>query len=369
MQNDKLTELISRHLSGEASEEELAQLHAHLANHPQDQYFFDILSNYWQSHNNDNNPNDTTASGNHFNQLMEKALREDEETPIVVQRPLVHLMKRRWWQYAAAAVLIIGPAYWLWSGSSKTATATTSPKKNEITANKGARSKLRLPDGTTVWLNSDSKLTYNDHFNGSVREVELTGEGFFDVVKDPRHPFIVHTSGIDIRVLGTAFNVKSYPQSNTIEATLIRGLIEVARKDSPDGPKVYLHPHEKLVYRKEDSTFTATTDKSHVTANATETNMAISSVPHNLPDSTLPETAWVYNKLMFNGESFQEMADKMERWFNVKMVLEDEKVANYRFRVIFENETIEQALQALQLTASFNYKINQDHEVHIYKTR
>ncbi len=368
MQNDKLTELISRHLSGEASEEELEQLHAHLAAHPQDQYFFDILSNYWQSHNNDIQPNDTTASGSHFNQLMEKALREEQEAHTIHYRPLVHLMRKRWWQYvAAAAVFIAGPTYLLWPANSKTAT-TSAPKKNEITAHKGARSKLRLPDGTTVWLNSDSKLTYNDHFNGPVREVELTGEGFFDVVKDPSHPFIVHTSGIDIRVLGTAFNVKSYPQSNTIEATLIRGLIEVARKDSPDGPKVYLHPHEKLVYRKEDSTFSASVDKPHA-ASTTETNMAISSVPRNQPDSTLPETAWVYNKLMFNGESFGEMADKMERWFNVKMVLEDEKVANYRFRVIFENETIEQALHALQLTASFNYKINQDHEVHIYKTR
>src|SRR5437773_11061947 len=132
---------------------------------------------------------------------------------------------------------------------------------NEIEAKKGARSYMLLPDGTKVWLNSDSKLEYKDNFNDSIREVTLSGEAYFDVVKDAAHPFIVHTSDIDIRVLGTAFNVKSYPKESSIETTLIHGLIEVTNKKLPGSPKVILNPHEKLVFRKQENRQLPVTDK------------------------------------------------------------------------------------------------------------
>jgi ferric-dicitrate binding protein FerR (iron transport regulator) len=94
--------------------------------------------------------------------------------------------------------------------------------------------------------------------------------------------------------------------------------------------------------------------------------MAIAVLPKNLPDSAMKETSWVYNKLIFEGENFRELASKMERWFNVKISFQDQKITAYRFRGVFGHENISEALQALQLTASFNFKIN-NNEVYIYK--
>ena len=118
--------------------------------------------------------------------------------------------------------------------------------KNEIATLPGTHSKTILPDGSTVWLNAGSKLTYNKNFNTATREVELSGEAYFDVKKDEHHPFIIHTSAMHIKVLGTAFNVKSYPGDKSSETSLIRGSIEVTMNNRPQ-EKIILHPSEKLV--------------------------------------------------------------------------------------------------------------------------
>jgi ferric-dicitrate binding protein FerR (iron transport regulator) len=244
-----------------------------------------------------------------------------------------------------------------------------SAKASEVISKPGARTKLLLPDGTEVWLNSGSKLNYQKDFNTSFREVELEGEAFFDVVKDPEHPFIVHTSGIDVKVLGTVFNVKSYPQDETIEATLLRGIIEVTRKDNPNSPKVILRPNEKLIFNKQLSTTSLNTRpaKSADTKQLKiEPDISVAPIPKNIPDSEKIETSWVYNRLVFNGDSFQELAEKMERWYNIKIVFKSDDLFKYRFKGVFEKETIQEAMDALKLTARFSYKIK-DNEIDLYK--
>jgi len=115
--------------------------------------------------------------------------------------------------YAAAVIGISATGWLVYQISQPNLTRENkSAKASEVISKPGARTKLLLPDGTEVWLNSGSKLNYKKDFNTHFREVELEGEAFFDVVKDAAHPFIVHTSGIDVKVLGTVFNVKSYPQ-------------------------------------------------------------------------------------------------------------------------------------------------------------
>jgi ferric-dicitrate binding protein FerR (iron transport regulator) len=93
--------------------------------------------------------------------------------------------------------------------------------------------------------------------------------------------------------------------------------------------------------------------------------IAITAVEKNVPDSNKVETSWMYNKLVFNGDSFRDLAVKMERWYNIKIFFKDERLYKYRFAGVFASETVEEALGALQLTASFTYKIN-DHEIELY---
>jgi ferric-dicitrate binding protein FerR (iron transport regulator) len=189
-------------------------------------------------------------------------------------------------------------------------------------------------------------------------------------VKDAVHPFIVHTSGIDVRVLGTVFNVKSYPQDETIETTLLRGIIEVTRPNNPNSPKVILRPNEKLIFSKQlpdtGSLHTVSARAADAKQLTLKPDISVTPILKNVPDSDKIETSWVYNRLVFSGDSFQELAEKMERWYNVKIIFKNDNLLHYRFKGAFANETVREALNALQLTAKFNYQINEN-EIEIYK--
>ena len=168
--------------------------------------------------------------------------------------------------------------------------------------------------------------------------------------------------------MGTAFVVKSYPQDETVETTLLRGIIEVSRKDYPDDPKVILKPNEKLIFSKqlENEVHHHTNDTSGNYKTTAIGEISVAAVSITIPDSNKVETSWVYNRLVFDGDSFQELAEKMERWYNVKITFSNNELLHYRFKGAFANETIKEALNALQLTANFSYKIN-NNEINLFK--
>jgi ferric-dicitrate binding protein FerR (iron transport regulator) len=121
---------------------------------------------------------------------------------------------------------------------------------------------------------------------------------------------------------------------------------------------VILRPHEKLVYNKEEQNIATQSTNPDVTPPSAETGISVTTVPKDKPDSILKETSWVYNKLVFDGDRFDELALRLERWYNVHITFKQERLKQYRFKGTFENETVEQALEALKLTVPFNYKIN-----------
>ena len=360
MSTDRLAQLIARKFSGEASEEELQELQVYLKEHPQASNFFGIFNEYWSMV--PHKDTDQIQEEIHFQQILaiaEKKRGEEMPEPEHIEIPESSpLFTMRRLLVAASLIALMVSGYFIYSASRRSL-----PDKpvalNEIEAKKGIRSYLTLPDGTKVWLNSDSKLEYQDNFNDTVREVNLTGEAFFDVVKDKGRPFIVHTSDIDIRVLGTAFNVKSYPRESSIEATLIHGLIEVTSKKEAASPRLLLHPHEKLVYVKNCSKPSA-----HKIA-TTVKPFTVAPLPKNIDDTSLVETSWVYNKLIFDGETFREIALKMERWYNVKILFKNEKVASIPIHYTIENETVKEALKAMQYIEDFTFKIKAN-EIEIY---
>jgi transmembrane sensor len=363
MLNDRIAGLIARKLSGEATAEELQQLTDHMQSNPSDQYFEELLASYWNLQQENSHQHDP-YSDIHFKNILELA---DEKLSDIV--PVIEIgddgiyqQKRKIWvKRLSIAVVISGIVF----GTLKfipqhdKVASHNQGQENEVVAKKGARSKLILPDGSQVWLNSETKLIYLDNFNDSLREVELEGEAYFNVIKDIKKPFIVHTSGIDIHVTGTAFNVKSYTAEPTIETTLIQGTIEVIRKNEPDAPRLILRPHQKLVFSKgEGKQVKKNGAISEVNVSKPNAAISITALPKNIPDTSIIETSWIYNKLLFEGERFSELAKRMERWFNIKIVFKNDKVANYRLRGSFVNETIDEALQALQLSVAFSYKIN-----------
>jgi hypothetical protein len=145
-------------------------------------------------------------------------------------------------------------------------------------------------------------------------------------------------------------------------------MIEVTRKDNPNTPRVILKPNEKLVFNKQlPATIRPGRSWDSVSARppAAMPDMAVNSIRLDIPDSNKVETAWMYNRLVFNGDNFKELALKMERWYNVKITIRDESLGRCRFGGAFANETVEDAFRALQLTTDFNYKIS-GNEIELY---
>jgi|CXWL01.1.fsa_nt_gi ferric-dicitrate binding protein FerR (iron transport regulator) len=374
--------LLAKKLCGEATTREMEQLQELSSANPEWGNIKENMQEFWKS---EPLTADCPQSCNdvyllHINRLKEKAP-EFEIPSLVSETPNQFVLapaKKPFytrWTYYAVAVSFIAAIFFVYTLvekssshsliSSETVLAKPISEVNEISISQGSRSKIQLPDGSQVWINSGSKLTYGNSFNGDSREVQLDGEAYFDVVKDAKHPFIVHTSGIDIKVLGTAFNVKAYNSEPVIEATLIHGSIEVTKKNQQDASRIMLKPHEKLVYNRFSDT-DIKDQRAYIKPVLNASSVIIKPLKKNIADSAIVETAWVYNKLIFEDEKFVDVALKMERWYDLKISIENEKVKNYRINGSFVNETAEEALQGLQLMMPFNYSFK-NNEIKISK--
>ena len=249
-------------------------------------------------------------------------------------------------------------AGWFWKNYGNSPVVEKPGKETIITQN-GSRTRSLLTDGTTVWLNAGSKLFYENDFNGITREVSLEGEAFFEVVKQTNRPFIVHTSGIDIRVLGTAFNVKSYPEDKNVETTLYRGQVQVLRQEDLISKAIQLIPNQKLILPKQAAKETIKlSEEKQPLAKKITASFIITLIDSTKKESERFETAWLYSRLEFRGNNFEELAKKLERWYNVTIVFKDEKVKELNFNGSFEKENVDEAFKALQLAVPFfDYKI------------
>src|SRR5258708_14842496 len=375
-QDNRIWVLMSRRLAGEANSAEVEELLLLLEQSPQKQYLYGILHSWFTDLPSveSGQPVEDPDFEARFRKIVAQPVRTEavHRTQSRTAAPPRFSFRKRLLYITAVAVSIIGLFLLGWTIYHQRSAATASTDARgvhgeEVLAKAGTRTKLLLPDGTQVWLNSNSKLKYSSEFNAEFREVGLEGEAYFDVAKDMHRPFIVHTSSLDIKVLGTSFTIKSYPQDETIETTLLKGLIEVSRKDNPNTARVILKPNEKLVYNKRPVSAgrtNLTSGRINIHPSALP-DIAVNSIRNDVPDSDKVETAWMYNRLVFKGDNFQELVEKMERWYNVKITIRDTSLNNCHFGGAFAGETVEEAFKALQLTRAFTYKIS-GNEIELY---
>ena len=366
MEQEQIWNLVAKKLSGEASEDELRGLETLLRSNPELHYSMQTITDLWNSNqsNNKNIEEAHKAFDRHIERMRALDINFTNNEPAVPEAPKKGKKKVILLCSAAvisATVLLI--SFRIFKNPSDSSSPALQKINSEISTRYGSKTNLVLPDGTKVWLNAGSKLNYDRNYGNSLREVGLTGEAYFDVVKNAEKPFIIHTGKIEIKVLGTAFNVKSYPGEKTIETSLIRGSIEITFKDRPS-EKVILKPNEKLVVANEDVPMIVTKKQSIKQVN--EPIVAISHLNYARRDSTIIETAWVQNKLFFQDESFKDLAAQMQRWYGVSIRFDNSERDTLHFTGSFENETIQQALDALKLTARFNYSVGRN-EVDIFK--
>ncbi len=191
---------------------------------------------------------------------------------------------------------------------------------NTFEAPAGAKTQVVLPDGSLVWLNSGSRISFPAVFNSKSRDVELKGEAFFEVVKNEKIPMIVSTPNINVKVYGTQFNLKAFDEDNVVEAALLEGKISILSKN--DKQEYFLEPGQAASYSIQNQKLQI----------------------HKVDDMSF-YTGWKDGKLIFNDERFAGILQKLERWYNVDIQLADPELGNYSLYATFFDENIEQVLE------------------------
>lgn len=341
---ERITYLFQRFFDKNGTEEEKKALMTYINSADQDEYLKSLIDQTWENELPEYHQPDERAQEIFWEIMHHQSVNETPALSVTLQQPK---QLRRWWRYAAAVLILVAATYWF--STRHTGNTLAQNKTDQYSADTGELKTVQLPDGTVVTMNANSTIRLATGFNHSNRQLELTGEAFFKVVPNASKPFIIHTSQMDIRVLGTSFNVKAYPDDQNFETSLIQGSVEISMNDEEKN-NVILKPNEKIIVKNRKPAATNRRQISHIVAPVT-----ISS------DSSIQEINWTKNILDFNDESFEEIAKKIERWYGVKMSFENSKVRQLRFTIPIEKESLDLAMKALQLASeeSFNYEYNQ----------
>ncbi|HVI45780.1 MAG TPA: FecR family protein [Chitinophaga sp.] len=222
----------------------------------------------------------------------------------------------------------------------------------QVITEMGMKTKMRLPDGSTIWLNADSRLRYSGNFGKNNREVYLGGEAYFDIKPMAGIPFIIHTSKMDIKVLGTEFNIRSYDDESYAETALVKGTVEVILKENDHRENIILKPNQKIVWRRINNA-------SKVTA-STQSTIKVERQPLSMltGDSSLTEeTAWMSNHLVFHNETLEALSHRLERWYGMKVIIRNQELKERRFSGRADNLPAEKLLDLLQKIVPFEYTI------------
>jgi ferric-dicitrate binding protein FerR (iron transport regulator) len=266
------------------------------------------------------------------------------------------------YRVAAAALLIgvlgIGSIFVFRSPQKKQAVSYF-----EATAPKGSRSFVTLSDGSTVWLNSGTKLRYQRNFGLEGRELFLEGEAYFVVAKNREMPFIVKTSDVSITATGTAFDVKAYSEENIIETTLESGEVRIdalntARNKSGSAP-VFLKPNQKAVFIKSSKDLNVSNSRQQPHAMQNDQVLKIKTVPlrvDSLVDTKLT-TSWKDSRWIFKSEKLSNLAPILERRYDISITFRDSALNSYKFTGTLKEESLEQVLKAICLAAPIRYEI------------
>lgn len=209
-----------------------------------------------------------------------------------------------------------------------------------ITTPLASHTSFDLPDGSKVWLNAGSTITFPTSFNSEERVVKLTGQAYFDVKKD-KIPFSVKTEKFDIKVLGTAFDVLAYSGEEAF-VTLERGKVSL---ETSTGIEAILNPGEQAVIEKTSG---------QIQQRKVETGKYV---------------AWKDNRLIFNGESFESVCLKLQRWFNVEISIGDESIKNIPVNGMIEYESISEVMQLLEISAPVKCTYNKNERKIVIKQR
>jgi len=316
---------IERYINGKADESERKYIESLFHEGENNLYLRNSIKKEW-----DLMLSETSSLDVNLNHLLDRVhhlIRKQETSER--QHPVQKLMRVYKW---AAAILLIpllvtGALVISYLGV-RTKTINESKVSATIYAPMGSRVSFNLPDGTSGMLNSGSVLSYSIPFSNN-RQIKLEGEAWFEVKRDDDHPFEINTGNSITKVLGTSLNLNAYPSENYIEIVLKDGNVEFLYNKNEE--KVTMLPKERLVFQN---------------------GKIIKSVV-----DPAKYCAWTDGKLIFRGDPMAEVARRIERWYNVKVIIADSELEKYSFRATFEDDKLEDVLRYLCLTSPIQCKI------------
>lgn len=329
--------LFAKYLSGNMSSGEKDEFLLELQNSPENEKSFQKYQKIWEQNNN-------YISPEYINKDKLNVLSKVQaKTTLQINRS-----RRQILLYKIAAILAIPITFalsWYFTEGNQANNQAVSEMFCEITAPKGHIAKCILPDGSEVWVNTGSTVTYNvNSFNDRSREVELSGEAYFEVAKNAEKPFTVKTPVANILVTGTSFNVKAYPNSDLFETILAEGSIDMAL-NSTTQQKISLVPGEKAVYQKGAKSISI--------------------------EQVEPEyfTSWRTGELLFKDATLNDLVVELERVYDIKFHIKDKQLGEFRFRGMFSyNNNLIEALEKIKRTAQIDYRI-ENKEVWLTKSK
>ena len=289
----------------------------------------DQLFAQWEELNNMENKKDDSLS-HIFEKIQYSILLEEKKK----SKKRVFL---NFYRQVAAVLIIPVLAFSLWfylssrsSQSSGTAQSITQ-SWIEINAPEGSRIKFFLPDSSIGWLNSGGMLRYPAIFNEN-RKVELIGEAYFEIKHRDHSDFIVSVADLDVKVLGTKFNISSYPNDSFTDVVLKEGKVEISGKTGKFNHTI--SANEKITFNRDEKTLNVT----KVDANR--------------------YTAWKDGYLIIEDEPLGKVVGRIERWYNTEIFIQDEVLKTYRFKATFKDEPLEEVIRLIALTTPIQYKID-----------
>ncbi|MFD1772106.1 FecR family protein [Sphingobacterium suaedae] len=345
MNEDHFYELVHKYLKQEMSAEEQFFLEKNLEEDAQRRLLFDTITK----------SNVKKSSLPELQSKFDKVISSENNTFPTLQK---RWLKFPIYKIALAAAVVGAILLFLVPRLQNVAIDDQALAKTIHTKN-AERKKITLPDSTEVWLNGGSTISYLPSFGKTDRTIELDGEAFFDVTPNKDLPMIIAAKGIKVKVVGTSFNIKSYRDEDSYEASLVEGKIELYVSDKRKSTTQVYHlvPGEKIKIL--DNTLSHNQEKLSIPEQREfrEYEILRSSFGKENPDETPSEIAWKEEKLAFDSEALSTALLKMEKWYDTKIELQNTALTNLSVTGTFTEKSVEDLLKVLQLGgAQFKYK-------------
>jgi transmembrane sensor len=357
---DQMEELLVKYLTGMADAEERDTVRAWIAQSEENQAAFErlklayIVSKTTQ-------PDAAYDTEKSWNRVKDRHYQHEASQHPALQKKQP-IAWNTWLKYAAGIAFIFALGILTY----RSFTVNRQPVNvvwNTVEAPYGSRSKVTLADGTQVWLNAGSELKYASSFGFRDREVYLSGEAYFSVTHSKKQ-FVVNTSYIDVRVHGTEFNVKAYKDEDYVQTTLVKGSVSMIIKyPTRSGKhKIPLKPNQTATFNiLSKGQGAGVEDRPEASGKGKPAELEVAT--HINP---VLYTSWKDTKWLIEGERLSSLAKKLERRYNVIISFESKSLEKYRFTGTLTDETLDQVLHVIQLSAPIRYEIN-DHKVSLFE--